>query len=159
MFKPDARFKKITDIEIDFFKKKNIKGIILDLDNTLIKSDGNLLDGIEKWIQSIKKSNIKLCIATNSINLQKIKEKAEKLEIPFVYKSCKPSKYGMKKAIKILGIKEEYIAEIGDQLFTDVCVSNRMKIFSILTEPISKDRFMIDKLKRKVEKWILAKNT
>ena len=79
------------------------------------------------------------------------------MDIPYVYVSMKPFKRGIKKAIGILDEKEENIAEIGDQLFTDVWVSNRMNLFSILTNPISKDRFKLDIIKRRIEKWYLSK--
>lgn len=157
MIRPNAQFEKITDIKIDFFKEHNIKGIILDLDNTLIDLDGNYLDGIKDWINQMKQSKINFCIATNSVNKEKISELAKELDIPFVYMSMKPFKIGIKKAISILNEKEENIAEIGDQVFTDVWVSNKMNLFSILTNPISKDRFKLDVIKRKFEKWYLSK--
>ena len=157
MIKPDAQFEKITDIKIEFLKEYKIKGIILDLDSTLIDLDGNFLEGIIDWIKKIKKSNIKLCIATNSISKEKISKLSKKLDVPYVYKSFKPSKKGIKQAIKILHINNSNIAEVGDQLFTDVWVSNRMNLFSILTKPIAKDRFKIDKLKRKIEQWYLSR--
>lgn len=157
MIKPDARFTRITDISVDFFKDNNIQGVILDLDNTLIDLNGKLLDGIEKWIKKMKDENIIFCIATNSINKQKVENIASKLQIPYVNISLKPFKRGVKKSIQILNTNNT-IAEIGDQLFTDVWVSNRAKLFSILTEPISEDRFKLDKIKRKIEKWYLSKH-
>ena len=35
IFKPTFAFKSVTDITIDFLIEKDIKGLILDLDNTL----------------------------------------------------------------------------------------------------------------------------
>ena len=158
MLKPDACFDKITDIETSFLKDNRIKGLILDLDNTLIDNEHNFIDGIKEWIQSVKENDIKICIATNSISKSKISNLAEQIDVPYVYVSLKPLKFGLKKAMKILELKNNEIAEIGDQLFTDVWVSNRMHIYSILTKPVSRDRFKIDKLKRKVEKWYLTKD-
>lgn len=157
MLKPDACFDKITDIPIEFFKTRNINGLILDLDNTIIDLQNNYLEGVEDWIKTMKQANIKICIATNSISKDKIEKISSNLEIPYVNISLKPLKKGVKKAIKILNLKTSEIAEIGDQLFTDVLVSNRMNIYSILTQPISKDRFKLDIIKRKIEKWILSK--
>ena len=37
MLKPDAEFNSIIDVKVDFLKKNNIKGLILDVDNTLIE--------------------------------------------------------------------------------------------------------------------------
>ena len=76
-----------------------------------------------------------------------------------MYFSLKPSKIGFKKAKKIIGIKENNkIAEVGDQIFTDVLGTKRMKMFSILTEPICKEKVKINNIKRKIEKKILEKN-
>ena len=158
MLKPDACFNKNTDIEVSFLKENSIKGLSLDLDNTLIDLEHNFIEGIKDWIDNIKDNNIKICIATNSISKNKIAYLAEQLDVPYVYVSLKPLKFGLKKAIKILELKNNEIAEIGDQLFTDVWLSNRMHIYSILTKPVSKDRFKIDKLKRKIEKWYLTKD-
>ena len=36
MFKPDAKFKRVTDISSTFLKDNGIKALILDVDNTLI---------------------------------------------------------------------------------------------------------------------------
>ena len=155
MFKPDAQFEKITDIDISFLKSKNIKSVILDLDNTLIDLDGNCLEGLKDWMDNAKQNGIKFCIATNSINGEKTKRISELLDIPFVHKSFKPSKIGIKKALKILKTDPKNTAEIGDQVFTDVWVSNRTKMFSILTQPIAEDRLKIDKIKRKMEKLVL----
>ena len=157
MIKPNAHFNKITDINVSFLKENNIEGVILDVDNTLIDMSKKTLDGIEQWIKTMKKSNIKFCIASNSINKEKVSKIAKKLDIPFVYISVKPFKRGIKKAIEILNIEPKHIAEIGDQLFTDVWVSNRTGLFSILTKPISEEKFKLGKLKRKVEKWYLSK--
>ena len=157
MLKPDAYFNRVTDIKMDFFKDNNIKAVILDVDNTLMDLDRKPLKNIEKWINDIKKEKIKVCIASNSIKKEKIKKIADTLEIPFIYFSTKPLKRGLKKATKILQEKNENIAEIGDQLFTDVLGANRMRMFSILTKPIGEEKNSIGKIKRKIEKIILKK--
>ena len=157
MLKPKAKFKKITDIPMDLFINNNIKGIILDLDNTLIDLDRKPINDLDVWISKVKNSNIKLCIASNTIRKSKVSDVAEKLQIPYVCFSKKPLKYGLKKAKNILDIDYIEIAEIGDQLFTDVIGANRLKMFSILTDPIGEEKFYVAKLKRKFERFILNK--
>ncbi len=163
MIKPDARFNRITDIKIDFLKKNKIEAIILDVDNTLI--DLEKKEMIEKLVDSIndvKAAGIKLVISSNSIKKHKVSGVAKKLDIPYVYVSLKPLKRGLKKALKIL--KEEYnitersnIAEIGDQVYTDVIGANRLKLFSILTTPIEMEKGPIARFKRRQEKKYLNK--
>lgn len=157
MLKPNAIFEKITDINPEFLHKNKIEGLILDVDNTLIDLDRVELDGIKEWTDKIKKENIKVCIASNSIKKNKVQKIANKLDIPYIYFSTKPLKRGLKKAVRILQIKKENIAEIGDQLFTDVLGANRMKMFSILTTPISPEKHKLSMIKRKLETKILRK--
>ena len=155
MLKPKARFEKITDISAEFLKKNKIKALILDVDNTLMDLDRKPLEDLEKWAEKLKKSNIKICIASNSIKKHKVENIAKKLDVPYIYFSIKPLKRGLKKAKKILNTDSENIAEIGDQLFTDVLGANRMKMFSILTKPISGEKNVFGKIKRKIEKIYL----
>ena len=157
MLKPKAQFDKVTDITVDFLRKNNIKAVILDVDNTLMDLDRKPLKNVEKWVDSLKNEKIKICIASNSIKKGKISKMAKKLDLPFIYFSTKPLKRGLKKAKNIVQEKNENIAEIGDQLFTDVLGANRMKMFSILTKPISGEKTKLGALKRKIEKIYLKK--
>lgn len=158
LLKPKLQVDRVTDITMDILKQNSIKAIILDVDNTLIDLDKNPLEGIKDWIENLKHNNIKICIASNSIKKEKIEKIASMLDIKYVYFATKPLKRGLKKAKEILRIENnQNIAEVGDQLFTDVLASNRMKMFSILTKPISEEKVKLNKLKRKLETRILNK--
>ena len=156
---PNMQVRKITDITIEMLKENNIKGMILDVDNTLIDLDRVPLEGIKEWMDNMKNEGIKFCIASNSLKKDKIEKVAKMLDIPYVHFSAKPTKIGLKKAKQILGIENnKNIAEVGDQLFTDVLGTNRMKMFSILTEPLCEEKVKINNLKRKLEKRVLRRN-
>lgn len=162
MLKPDARFDRATDISSKFLKEKGIKALILDVDNTLIDLNKKEIANITSWITGLKKDGIKLCICSNSLKKTIISDLAKKWDIPFIYFSLKPTKIGLKKAVK--AIKEKYgieemaeIAEVGDQLFTDCLGANRMGMFSILTKPFELETSLVSKLKRKQEKKYLDK--
>lgn len=155
MLKPNARFNRVTDITPKFLKDNNIKGIILDVDNTLLDLDEKPISRLDEWIKSIKEANIKIVIASNSYKKKKLEFISKKIKAEYIRLSIKPFKRGLKKAQKILNLDANNIAEIGDQLFTDVYGANRMKMFSILTTPISEEKFAISKLKRKIERKFL----
>lgn len=153
---PNMQVRKITDITIEMLKENNIKGMILDVDNTIIDLDRVPLVGIKEWMDNMKNEGIKFCIASNSLKKDKIEKVAKMLDIPYVHFSAKPTKIGLKKAKQILEIENsKNIAEVGDQLFTDVLGTNRMKMFSILTEPLCEEKVKINNLKRKLEKRVL----
>lgn len=154
-FYPDYYCDKVTDITIDLLKENQIKGMMLDVDNTLIDFDKNLLNGVEEWIEQIKQNDIKCIILSNSNKVDKITMVAKKLELPYIFFATKPLKRGFKKARKELNLENENIAVVGDQIFTDIIGANRNKMFSILVNPIAKKDIWMTRLKRPIEEWII----
>lgn len=154
---PDADFKKVSEISIDFLNKNNIKALILDVDNTLIDYYKNLSQEIVAWTQELKRNNIKLYILSNSNKKSKVEEVAHKLDVPYKYFAKKPLKFGFRKVQKELQEKSENIATVGDQLFTDVIGGNRCKMFTILVEPIDRKDIWITMWKRPIEEYIIKK--
>ena len=126
MLLPDEHVNKITDITIEMLKKNNIEYMFLDSDNTLIDLDKTPLKGLQEWIQEMKKNNIKFCIISNSIKKRKVEKIAKILDIPYVYFALKPTKIGFNRAKRLINIQNnEKIAEVGDQIFTDVLGAKR----------------------------------
>ena len=155
LYYPKYYFENITQIDIDFLKKNNIKGLILDVDNTLIDYNHNLIEGLENWNAKIKSNNISACIVSNSNKKEKISKVANILGIPYISFGTKPLKRGLKKAARILNLKANEIAVIGDQIFTDVIGANRCKMVSILVKPISEKDIFLTVIKRPIEKYII----
>ncbi|MBR6504187.1 MAG: YqeG family HAD IIIA-type phosphatase [Clostridia bacterium] len=157
LLEPKLYIENVTKLNLEVLNKNKVKGLILDVDNTLIDYDRNPIEGLEKWCEDLKKNDIKLCILSNSNKKEKVKNLAKKLNIPFIYFAKKPLKTGFKKAKKILDLKNENIGVVGDQLATDVLGANRCKMFSILVKPISEKDIWITKLKRPLENFIIRK--
>lgn len=154
---PKLYIENVIKLDLECLNKNKIKGLILDVDNTLIDYDKKMLDGLENWCEKLKQKNIKLCILSNSNKKEKVKKVAKDLDIPFIYFAKKPLKSGFKKAKKILELENENIGVVGDQLMTDVLGANRCKMFSILVKPISEKDIWITKLKRPLENYIIHK--
>ena len=144
-------------ITIDLLRKYKIKGLILDVDNTLIDYEKNLFEDCEKWCYNLKNNGIKMCILSNTNKLEKVKKVAEVLNLEYIYFAHKPSKRGFEKAKGLLGLKPENIAVVGDQFFTDVLGGNRSRMFTILTKPIDERDIWLTKLKRPFEKIVMKK--
>jgi len=109
-FYPNLYLNNVKEISIETLKKYNIKGLILDVDNTLIDYKQNMLEGIPEWCQNLKNNNIKICILSNTNKIEKVKKVAEALDIPFISFAKKPLKYGFKKAQKLLWLESKEIA-------------------------------------------------
>lgn len=152
---PDLYCEDVTKITIEILRKNNIKGLILDVDNTLIDYNRNMDKKVELWVKDLKKQEIKFCIVSNTNKHEKVKEVSEKLDIPYFYFAKKPLKKGFLKAKEKMNLEEKNIAAVGDQIMTDIIGANRCKMFSILVQPISEKDIFITKVKRPIEKCII----
>lgn len=152
---PDLYVNNIKEITIEILNKNKIKGLILDVDNTLIDYDKNLLDGAKEWCDNLKQNKIKLFIVSNTNKVKKVEKVAKFLDLDYIYFAHKPNKKGFLKAQKLMGLKVEEIAAVGDQIFTDVLGGNRVGMFTILTKPIDERDIAITKIKRPFEKIII----
>ena len=81
---PNKYINRITDIDLSFLNNNNIKGLILDVDNTLIDIDKNVLEGLEEWASKMIDAGIILYIVSNSNKKNKVKKIADILHIPFI---------------------------------------------------------------------------
>ncbi len=155
MFKPKVKLHRITDITVEFLNKKNIKALILDVDNTLSTHHGmNLVDGLENWIKVMEEAGIKLIILSNSKE-KRVKPFAEKINLNYVSLGCKPLPFGFMKVKKRLNMKRKEIAIVGDQMFTDVMGGNLYGITTIMTDLILAEDKASFKIRRRLEKKFL----
>ncbi len=145
----------VREVTYEFLQKNNIKGIILDVDNTLVDFYRRFEEGTVEWVKNLKERGIKFCIVSNTNKVDKVVYVANTLDVPYFYFSKKPLKSGFLKAKKEMGLEPQNIAAIGDQIMTDVVGSNRCKMFSILVKPIAEKDIFITKIKRPIENFII----
>lgn len=69
----------------------------------------------------------------------------------------KPLRSGFRKVQKKLQEKNENIAVVGDQIFTDIIGGNRCKMYTILVDPIDKKDYWYTAWKRPIENKIKSK--
>lgn len=151
---PDIYLNNVKEITYELLQNNNIKGLILDVDNTLIDYYKNMPEGIQEWCKDLQEKGMKFCIASNSNKKEKVKGVSEKLNIPYIFFAKKPLKTGLNKAKDIMGLTKEEVAVVGDQIFTDVLGANRCKMTSILVDPIKEKDIFITIIKRPIENFI-----
>ena len=155
---PKLYLKKIEEITIEMLIKNKIKLLILDVDNTLIDYNKNLSESIIEWTKQMKGQGIKLYILSNTNDRKKVEEVAKKIDTKYKYFGMKPLKKGFKEIEKETEIKAENIAVVGDQIFTDILGGNRSKMFTILVDPINKEKdYWYTAWKRPIESKIKQK--
>lgn len=75
---PRLYLESVKQITIQMLEQNNIKGLILDVDNTLIDFDKNMPEGIKEWAYNMKENGIKLCIVSNSNHKEKVENTAKR---------------------------------------------------------------------------------
>lgn len=120
IFYPNIYLNNVKDIKLELLKENKIKGLLLDVDNTLIDFDLKILEGAKEWCESLKKNDIRLCILSNTNKIEKVKKVATELELPYINFAKKPFKTGFKRAVKLLELDAKNIGVVGDQIMTDV---------------------------------------
>ncbi|TYQ15442.1 UNVERIFIED_CONTAM: hypothetical protein Cloal_1895 [Acetivibrio alkalicellulosi] len=156
-FYPDLIEDNVQKIDLDYLVNNNIKGLILDIDNTLVpdyikEADDNTV----KWIEKVKSMGFKICIVSNA-SIKRVVRFNENLGVNAIPRASKPRRKSFMKALEIMEIKPEETAVIGDQIFTDIYGGNKLNMFTVLVKPIDKKEFLLIKVKRLAERFVLAK--
>jgi len=154
---PDIYLESIYQLDLSKLKKKGIKGIITDLDNTLIAWDENeIYPQLDDWFKILKEEGFKVCIVSNN-SLERVSEFADIFGIPAIPKAVKPRRRAFRLAMEKMQLKPEEAAVLGDQVFTDVLGGNRLGLFTILVIPVSEREFIGTKVVRQAEKFVLKR--
>lgn len=155
LFCPDLYIENIYKLNLNYLKQKKIRGILIDIDNTLLPwNSADIDDKLINWVNLCKEEGFLLCIISNN-TASRIRVCANKLGIPAVSGCYKPLKRAFKEGLNILGTKPEETAAIGDQIFTDILGAKRSGLFAILVKPIDDKEFFGTKIIRKFEGLIL----
>ncbi len=153
---PGLAIDRVQDISLEILKKNNIKGIILDIDNTLVPTHTREPDEkCMEWIVRMKEAGIGLCIVSNA-SLQRVTKFNEKLSLHTIHRAYKPSTEAFHKGAALMGIESRNVAVVGDQIFTDVYGGNKAGMLTILVNPLHKKEFFFVRMKRIPEKYVLA---
>ncbi|MBM7604777.1 YqeG family HAD IIIA-type phosphatase [Metabacillus litoralis] len=154
-FLPGEYVKSIYHISPKKLKETGIKGIITDLDNTLVEWDRpNATPQLLEWFKELKDQGMKVTIVSNNKEAR-VKSFSEPLNIPFIYKARKPMGKAFIKAVKDMNLKKEDVVVIGDQLLTDVLGGNRNGFQTILVVPVASTDGFFTRINRQIERRIM----
>ncbi|WP_425466155.1 YqeG family HAD IIIA-type phosphatase [Paenibacillus methanolicus] len=155
---PHMRVKTIYDIDLHALKEQGMKGIITDLDNTLVGAKVPLATPeLVKWLDVVRDLGFKVVIVSNN-NETRVSKFAVPLNIPFIHAARKPWNRAFKSALAVLDLPAEQTAVIGDQMMTDVLGGKRMGLHTILVHAISPaDEGIMTRFNRLLERVALSR--
>lgn len=118
---PDHRFITLSMVTMRWLRENQIKGLILDLDNTIISEDDRYLSpGVESWIQQVRNSGIEIFLVSNGKREARFIAWKNRLHLPGIHSAKKPFKSGFKRALRSMNLRPDDVMVIGDSFHTDI---------------------------------------
>jgi hypothetical protein len=157
---PDYIVRHVTDLTPEWFIAQGIHAVISDLDNTLVCwHNDDITDDVSAWVISLQSAGIRVCLASNTRRLPRLNTLAQQLAVLHVPHSAKkPSTRGLRHALSLLESAPEETAMVGDQLLTDILAGNRLRLTTILVNPLSPKEFIGTRLiSRPLERLLLRR--
>ena len=104
-FYPSLEVDSVQHIELETLLKNNIKGLILDIDNTLVPMHRKEADErAVAWIEKVRKAGLKACIVSNASQKRVIKFN-ERLRLQAIHRASKPGTKAFLKAARLMELK------------------------------------------------------
>lgn len=154
---PRLHVNSIYTIDLQDLWNKGYRGIITDLDNTLVGAKSPLATPeLIDWLKVVAQLGFQVVIVSNNRHTR-VSKFAEPLSLPFIYRAKKPTSASFRKALQMMKLPPQQTVVIGDQMLTDVLGGNRMGLYTILVTPISPiDEGFFTKVNRRIEKVALT---
>ena len=156
-FVPDYRFDTFEGLSAELLLGIGIKGVILDIDNTLEPYEHSLPgEHVKAWLASLADAGISCAFVSNN-NKERVELFNGELGLPAYYKAGKPFTKNLKAAMKDMGTDKTNTILMGDQVFTDVWAARNAGIRAALVPPINDKRDLLTRFKRLLERPVLRK--
>jgi HAD superfamily phosphatase (TIGR01668 family) len=155
---PRLYVSSLFDINLEDLCQRGIRGILFDLDNTIIPRHlDDFSAEVSCWMNEVRQRNFKACIFSNN-KAKRVYALAELLGLPAVCQAAKPRRRAFRRALELMGTAPAETAIVGDQVFTDILGGNRLGLYTILVVPMPGREFWATRLiNRQLEKFVLRR--
>jgi uncharacterized protein len=126
----------ILNLTPEMVQRYELKGLVLDVDDTLVPIKvASASTQLRQWVEEIRPL-VSLYLVSNNISENRIGSIARSLDLPYFLGAAKPSRRKIREALKTMNLPPQQVGMVGDRLFTDVIVGNRLGMFTVFVEPI-----------------------
>ena len=152
---PHAVFESVLDIQPAWLAGRGVRGLAVDLDNTLVPYGQPVPDpDIVGHVRNLVAAGLRIVIVSNA-RQHRASVAAKELGIPYLANAGKPAARAFRRALDLIGCQPGQAAVIGDQVFRDVLGARRAGCLAVLVNPMSSRDFPGTKLLRWPERLII----
>ncbi len=153
-FYPDAYMASTYEIAFDKLYEEGYRGIIFDIDNTLVPHGAPADERAIDLFRQLKALGYSCCLLSNN-QKPRVEMFNREIGVHYIYNAHKPSVKNYQRAMELMGTNLDTTLFVGDQLFTDVWGAKRTGIRNVLVKPIHPKEEIQIVLKRILEKVVL----
>lgn len=153
-FYPDEYLDSTYVIDFDELYKTGYRGVIFDIDNTLVPHGAPADERAKKLFVHLTELGFSCCLLSNN-QRPRVEMFNEEIGVHFIENAHKPSTKNYLRAMELMHTDKKNTLFVGDQLFTDVYGARRTGLYSILVKPIHPKEEIQIVLKRYLEKIVL----
>ena len=151
---PDEYLDSTYEIDFDKLYQEGYRGIIFDIDNTLVPHGAPADERAISLFAHLKELGFSSVLLSNNKE-PRVRMFNDAVQVQYIYKAGKPKPSGYRRAMDMLGTDMSNTIFVGDQIFTDVCGANLAGIRTILVKPINPKEEIQIVLKRYLEAVVL----
>lgn len=154
LLKPKVFIQSFDELELDYWKGQGIKGLLLDLDNTIApwRSEDVLAQACH-FVKTCQDKGIKVVLFTNASKGRALAV-AQALNTPCVPLAKKPIQRAYRKLFRQEGWLGSEVLTLGDQIFTDTLGGNLAGCTTVLIPPLDMKEYGGTKVLRLMERII-----
>ena len=151
---PDEYLPSAYQIDYEGLYQKGFRGLIYDIDNTLVPHGEPADDRAIALFAHLKELGVD-CVLISNNKEPRVKAFAHRVKARYIFKAGKPKPGNYRRAMEMMHTGCSNTVFIGDQIFTDVAGAKLAGIYSILVEPIHPKEEIQIVIKRYFEKIVL----
>lgn len=158
LLEPTLLRRRITDVTADDLRALGVRGVLLDVDNTLTTHYcPDLPPAVADWLRAMQEQGFTFTVVSNA-KRYRVVPFAEKIGLSCVWLAAKPLPFGFWRGVRRLGLRRRECVAIGDQTFTDTLGARLGGLRCVQLDPIQWEEgrpFLL--FKRRVEARVVAR--
>lgn len=131
------------------------RGVIFDIDNTLVHHGADSTAEIESLFRAIHGLGLRTLLLSNNEEARVRRFLGSNTETLAIAEALKPNPASYLEALRLLSLEAAEVIYVGDQIFTDILGANRAGIKSILVKFMQREHETKIGIRRRIERLVL----